>query len=177
MSVKSCIQVGLGVVCLSLPMAPLADTVQPDLSGGYTAHPPVPAEDASIDQLHEWKETYIFQAGWSLGSVDEKRIIFFDVDSLERLPDNHVTAWTRAELYRPTYREGQGIRSVLKKLEIDCGDLRMRELQYIGFSSSNLQDVIRPGQSWNPQWTEPTEEGTGPGIAVRATCNAAGVKN
>ena len=79
----------------------------------------------------------------------------------------------RSENYRPVKEGDKLIRSVRKRVEIDCGKLRYRELTFEGFAQSNLRELVR-NLPYKRNWTEPFAKESGVGKALAMACDYAG---
>lgn len=104
-------------------------------------------------------------------SRDGSHAFYFLPSSLERLANGHLIGWFRSELAAPIVVEGKSLRSVRKLLEVDCGDLRYRELVFEGFARNNLQEAVF-GLPTPNDWTKPAPETGTAGMVRRQACNA-----
>ncbi|AUW57789.1 hypothetical protein C1T17_06400 [Sphingobium sp. SCG-1] len=114
-----------------------------DMSTGHhaTASVQPPAEGASEAELRDWVGRNITKGNFVENTLDTTRFTLYDPTSIEKLPNGHVTAWIRGEVFR-LRANGQGMRSILKKLEINCPETSYREIEVKGFASFNLKDPI-----------------------------------
>ena len=145
-----------------------------ELSSDSTITPPANATDA---QLQAWASRYIVEGKYIkispyLHADPANRVFLYDPASVETLPDGHVTAWFRLELIRPVEKQGVAVRSVHKKMEIDCSDLRFKEISIESFYGANLVHRA-PDFKFPDTWGKPESESSPQGMAARRVCNDA----
>jgi len=160
---KNSLALGAALLCAAAAAAQL----QP------VADPPPPPQDATADQLRAWKDQYLHAGSFTEVASDANRVLFLDAIHLQKLPDGHVVATFRTELFRPTLAEGLMVRSVRKRLEVDCDQWRYKELVVDGFAASNMQQPVA-GLRLSDQWTKPLPESSSAGMSLRIACSKAG---
>ena len=120
-----------------------------------------------------WKSLYISDFEYVEGAIDATRVLLFDPGSLKTIPDGNVIGMFRSENYRPVKEGDKFVRSVRKRVEIDCAGLRYKELTFEGFAQSNLRELVR-NVPYKLNWTEPVAKDSGVGRALRRACDYAG---
>ena len=131
------------------------------------ANPPPPA-GAAEEQVREWITRYIEEGFYKEAAIDENRVHFYDPQTLQKLPDGHVVGWFRAELFRTRDLNGIGVRSMRKKLEVDCKEWRYKELAAEGFAGTNMRQPVHVPMS--AEWTRTIAGDTGAGESLRKAC-------
>jgi hypothetical protein len=152
-------------------LAAVATFGGPCLAADRPADPPAPPSDASDAQLRDWITRYIDTGKFVEAGVDARRVTLYDPTTVEKLAGGHVTGWVRSELFHPTAADGQTLRSVRKKLEIDCVDWRYKELVVEGYTGANLQRPVPI--SISDAWTKPLAADSSAGKPLRLACAAA----
>ena len=140
------------------------------------SNPPLPPEGASDTQLAAWKSRYVDDLGYVEAATDARRVLLFDPASLRAEPDGLVIAMFRSENFRPVKEGDKLIRSVRKRVEIDCPGLRYRELTFEGFAHSNLREPVR-NVPYKLNWTQPFAKDSGVGRALGMACDHAKKQN
>ena len=130
-------------------------------------NPPPPA-GPSEEQVKEWITRYIEEGFYKEAAIDENRVHFYDPQTLQKLPDGRVVGWFRAELFRTRDLDGVGVRSMRKKLEVDCKEWRYRELAAEGFAGTNMKQPVHVPMSG--EWTKTLAAETGAGKSLRTAC-------
>ena len=133
--------------------------------------PDLPA-DASIDQLRAWVDQHVHKRSYVETSLDTRRLMLFEPTTLEKLPNGNVVGWFRTELFQPVVVQGKTVRSVRKKLEVDCRELRYKEVVEELYGAPNMggpAHVVTPPDTWG----KPREPNSTSGISMRRACDAA----
>lgn len=133
------------------------------------SEPPVLSEKAKPSEISDWKRRYLQELGYIEASSDSSRVTLVDPRSVE-LAGEYRTAILRSELYRPRFSDGHWLRSVRKKLLIDCERLQYRELELAGFAGSNLRAEV-PGLHPPNEWIGPFAIESSAGAALGAVCS------
>jgi hypothetical protein len=148
------------------PAAALPAWVQPD------GDPPVLAEGASAEDIAAWKGRHLIVGPFAEATTDANRVTLYDPASLARLGNDHVIAIFRSELFRPRIADGHWLRSIRKKLEIDCTGLLYRELELYGFAGSNMTAPVPP-LTPPDKWVGPFAADSSAGEGLRIACDKA----
>ena len=136
-----------------------------------------PTGDATDAQLRAWANRYIQKGTFVetnpfMHTNPANRIFLYDPTSVQKLGNAHVTAWFRIELFRSVVMQGTVRRSVHKKLEIDCSDLRYRELIIEDYSGANMQQRL-PDSTFPQTFGKPEPADSPQGITAGRVCNDA----
>ena len=131
--------------------------------------PPDLPPDASLDQLRAWVDQHVHKRTFVETSLDTRRLMLFDPTTLEKLPNGNVVGWFRTELFQPTVVQGKTVRSVHKKLEIDCRELRYKELVEVLHGAPNLGNPAYPVAP-SDKWGEARDPNSTSGISMRRAC-------
>ncbi|MGE4431985.1 MAG: surface-adhesin E family protein [Sphingobium sp.] len=126
--------------------------------------PPVLEADAPAERIDAWKADYLRAGEYVEATSDDSRVTLFLPGSLRRTGPVRMEATFRSELFRPRFADGQWLRSIRKRMEIDCAALRYRELTVQGFAGSNMTGPvppITPPVDWSGPFTPDSSAGSG----------------
>lgn len=134
---------------------------------------PILSEGAGEDAVVAWRERYIDLGNYVEGATDANRVTLFLPSSISLVAEGRILAIFRSELVRPRFADGHQLRSIRKKLEIDCVALRYRELELYGFSRSNMKGPV-PSITPPDSWIGPYLPASSAGRALATACAKAG---
>jgi len=154
----------LGALTLTVALAAGA----PEATG---ASPPTLRMGAAQSEIDAWISAHVEFGGSVLATQTADAIELLDPFTLERTPDGRVAGWFRTEFFRPTREGGRAVRSSRRKVEIDCGSLRVRTLVAEVFPQNNLQGRASQDETAKGDWTGPVAGDTAPGQMVRQACS------
>jgi hypothetical protein len=176
---KALMAVSLALLCATDARAQAAGAAprQGSVAIEQSSNPNTLPGDATEAQLRAWANRYIKKGTFVetdafMHADPSNRIFLYDPTSVQKLPNGHVTAWFRIELFRPRMMEGYSHRSVHKKLEIDCSDLRYKELIIESFAEANMQQRV-PDITFTPAFGNPELQNSPQGIVARRVCSDA----
>ena len=130
--------------------------------------PDIPA-DASLEQLRAWVDQNVHKRSYVETSLDTRRLMLFDPTTLDKLANGNVVGWFRTEIFQPVVVHGKTVRSVRKKLEVDCRELRYKELVEELYGAPNMGGPAYPVTPPD-KWGEARDPNSTSGISMRRAC-------